>query len=93
MTRTIVIKIELPDGVQAPDIDFVDALQEPPHMAELPPVAAAPPPAQPSCPQHGPMTYHAPGTSKQGKALSARYSCDQKVDGEFCPTKPVWLKG
>jgi hypothetical protein len=99
MTRTVVIKIELPEGVEV-DVDYLDSVpQEPPHMAELPPVVAAPTAAsapiaqapQYACPQHGAMTYHAPGTKKDGSPLPARYSCDQKVDGRFCPTKAVWL--
>lgn len=53
-----------------------------------PPAAA---PSQPSCPQHGPMTFHDAKTKPDGKRVSARYSCDVKIGDEFCPTKAVWL--
>jgi hypothetical protein len=102
MTRTVVIKIEIPEGVEV-DVDYLDSVpQEPPHMAELPPVVAAPVAAsapitqtpQYACPQHGPMTYYAGRTKDDGTQVSPRYSCAVKVDGAFCKAaKTVWLKG
>lgn len=97
----IVIRLSLPEGVSA-GVDYVESTpQEPPHMAEMPPITSAPPPAvaqpiapppaAPQCPTHGAMTYHAAKTKPDGKQVSARYSCDEKINGGYCPTRPVWL--
>lgn len=73
------------------------AADEPPFPTEELPAPSGPRPqaeAQgvPSCPSHGPMTYHAAGPNKAGtKQLSASYRCDHKDGDTFCPTKPKWL--
>ena len=97
MTREIVIRIQIPDGVATPDIDYGDDLPpEPPHLMAPPPPAYDPdavvrPVASPApgCPIHGAMTRHPAGISKKtNKPFNARWSCD--VTG--CDTKPIWDK-
>ena len=79
MTREIVIKIQVPDGVATPVVEYVDS-SEPPHPASA---GAAP---APSCPDHGPMHFKR-GTNKAGKEY-AGYFCNEMG----CETKPVWAK-
>jgi hypothetical protein len=98
MTREIIIRIQIPDGLQTPDVGYEDGQ---PYLvdAPLPPLPtydrdeiARPvaPPAIPECPQHGPMTFYA--TKKDGTPFP-RYSCPARMpDGSFCPTKMVPVK-
>lgn len=77
MTREIVIRIQVPDGMDVPEVDYQDA--EPPHPAAR--SEQTPSGAGAQC-KHGRM-IHKSGTSKAGK----------DYDGYFCPEdscKPVW---
>ena len=80
MSREIVIRISVPEGVATPVVDYTES--EPPHPASAAPQAAA----KPSCPDHGPMLFKK-GTSKAGNAY-AGYFCEE----EGCNTAPVWTK-
>lgn len=82
MTREIVIRIQVPDGVPTPIIDYQN---EPPHPAATT-HAHAPSTGDPTCPQHGPMEFKK-GTSKAGNPY-AGYFCG----AEGCNTAPVWVK-
>lgn len=79
MTREIIIRIQVPDGVAVPDVDYRDGGNEPPH-----PAAQAG--SAPSCPAHGPMNFKQ-GTNKAGKPYAGHFCF-----AEGCETPPVWSK-
>lgn len=82
--RTILITIQIPDGVEA----VVSTVEAPQRLAEAPPPvaprqdtpAAAPPPSvPPACPTHGPgyIKHNARGL----------YCARRLPDGQWCPYK------
>lgn len=97
--KEIVIRIQINDNgdISTPNVDYAETPQEPEWAAPLPlPAPTAPAAPQnaatvPSCPQHGPMTFHPAKDKPDGKHISARYSCDVKINNEFCPTRPKWI--